>query len=199
MAALGRVRTIWTGGGISGGLSTFYFGPDMTITTLADRQACVDRIRDFWVALQTHIQIGVTFNVDGNIDFIDPANGQLVGSGTATARVGQGTLAGDPLPYQTQGLVRWNTNTIADGHRLRGHTYIPAPMESENTSGAPVAAYVTAANAAGAAALAAGTFNLVVWHRPVVDSSGTVTRAGSSGLVTGAVGQASWSVLRSRR
>lgn len=199
MSALGRVRTIWTGTGVGGALSTFYFGPNMNAHTLADRQACIDRIRDFWVALQTHMQIGVTFVVDGNMDFIDDTTGALIGSAAATARTAQGTLTGDPLPYQTQGLVRWNTATIADGHRLRGHTYIPCPMESENTSGAPVAAYVTALNTAGAAALAAGTFQLCVWHRPVINSSGVVTRPGSNGPVTGAVGQGSWSVLRSRR
>ena len=196
---LGRVRTIWTGAGVGGALSTHYFGPNMGTHTLAERQACIDRVRDFWVAMQTHMQIGVTFVVDGNMDFIAEADGTLIGSAAATSRTAQGTLTGDPLPYQTQGLVRWNTATIADGHRLRGHTYIPTPMESENTSGSPVAAYVTALNTAGAALLVNGSFNLCIWHRPIESGKPHGPRVGSSGLVTGAVGQGSWSVLRSRR
>lgn len=196
---LGRVRTIWTGFGVGGALSTHYFGPNMGVTTLAERQACIDRVRDFWVAMQTHMAIGTTFVVDGNMDFISEADGSLIGSAAATSRTAQGTLAGDPLPTQTQGLVRWNTATIADGHRLRGHTYVPVPMESENTLGAPIAAYVTALNTAAAALLVNGTFNLMVWHRPIELGKPHGPRVGSSGLVTGGVGQGSWAVLRSRR
>lgn len=196
---LGRVRTIWTGFGVGGALSTHYFGPNMGTTTLAERQACIDRVRDFWTALNNHMAIGTTWVVDGNIDFIAEADGTLIGSAAATSRTAQGTLAGDPLPPQTQGLVRWNTATIADGHRLRGHTYIPVPMESENVVGAPNAAYINALNTAAAALLAAGTYNLCIWHRPIEADQPGGPRAGSSGLVTGGVGQGNWSVLRSRR
>lgn len=199
MATLGRVRTTWAAGPVTGSLSTHYFGPNMNAPTTTEIQACVDRVRDFWTALNNHIQIGTTWTTEASVDAISDIDGQLVTSFPSTSRTGQGTLAGDPLPYQTQGLVKWLTSTVADGHRLRGHTYIPAPMESENTSGAPVAAYVTACGTAAAAMLAAGTYNLVIWHRPVFDSSGTIIRNGSSGLVTGGSGQPSWSVLRSRR
>ena len=199
MATLGRVKTIWTGTGVGGALSTFYFGPNMNAHTLPERQACIDRVRDFWTILDPHMQIGVTWVVDGNMDFISDVDGTLIASAAQVSRTAQGTLAGEPLPYQTQGLARWNTDTIADGHRLRGHTFIPTPMESENTSGAPVAAYVNAINAAGAALLVNNTFNLCIWHRPIIAPGGAVTRPGSNGLVTGVVGQGSWSVLRSRR
>lgn len=199
MAHIARVRTDWSGGLSAGSLSTHYFGPDTTGGVLADFQQCVDRVRDFWTALNTHMQIGFTWTTEANVDVIDPANGQLVTSFATTSRTGQGTLAGDPLPPQNQGLVAWSTSTVADGHRLRGHTYIPAPMESENTTGAPVAAYITACGAAATAMLGAGTYGLVVWHRPIIDSSGTVTRAGSTGIVTGGAGKGAWSVLRSRR
>ena len=58
MAQIARVRTQWTGTPSAGSLSTHYFGPDVSVTTLPDIQACVDRVRDFWVAMIASIQIG---------------------------------------------------------------------------------------------------------------------------------------------
>jgi hypothetical protein len=199
MAQLARVRTKWTGTPSPNSLSTHYFGPDVSVTTLADIQACVDRVRDMWVAMVGNIQIGFTWTTEAAVDVINITDGALTGSFNTATRTGQGTQAGDGLPAQNQGLLRWNTGTIADGHRLRGHTYIPAPMEGSNTLGAPDALYVTRGNAGATAVLAAGTHQLMVWHRPILDAGGAVLRAGSAGPVTGGVCQPVWSVLRSRR
>jgi hypothetical protein len=159
----------------------------------------VDRIRDFWLALKPKIGGTAAWTVQGAIDLILDSDGSLVGSLSATSRSDVGLDGGSPLPAQTQGLVAWSTATIVDSHRLRGHTYVPAPSTSSIASGAPTAAYITAMNSAATAALVTGTFNLLIWHRPKFDSAGTLIRAGSSGLATGGAGKGSWSVLRSRR
>jgi len=180
-------------------LSTHYFGPVAGAPAALDVQACVDRIHNFWQALNAHIGTGVSHNVLGTVDHISETTGDLVGSSAVVSSLGSGTLSGDALPFQTQGLVRWVSNIIADGHRLRGHTFVPVPMEVDNANGAPIAAYVTALGTAAAAALAAGTYTLQIWHRPKFDASGNIVRNGSMGAVSGGNGQGTWSVLRSRR
>lgn len=199
MALMQRVRTSWSGSASAGSLSTHYFGPVPGSVTTADIQACVDRVRDFWTAVQSHIATGVNWTVSGVVDVIDDSDGSLFDSHTVTSRAGGGTLSGDPLPFQTQGLVVWQSSTIVDSHRLRGRTFVPAPLESDSTGGAPVAAYVTALQAGVTALMVTGTMNLAIWHRPIINSAGVVTRPGSQGPATGGVGKGAWAVLRSRR
>lgn len=199
MPSVARVRTVWSGSASAGSLSTHYFGATSSVPTTADIQACVDRVRDFWTALNAGILTGVTWTVQGTVDFLGDDDGVLTSSMSVTQRTGTGTLAGEPLPFQTQGLVAWTTATIFNGHRLRGHTYVPAPAESDNAGGSPQASYVTRLGTAAAAMLATGTWSPVIWHRPVYNASGVLTRAGGQGLITGGAGRSAWSVLRSRR
>lgn len=194
-----RVRTEWSGSGSAGSLSTHYFGPVSGAPNPLDVQACVDRIHNFWQALNAHIATGVVHNVMGTVDHINEINGQLVGSTGIISSAGTGTLSGDALPFQTQGVVRWTSSVIADGRRLRGHTFVPNPIETDNTAGTPIAAYVTALGTAAVAATAAGTYTLQIWHRPKFDATGNIVRNGSMGAVNGGTGLGSWGVLRSRR
>jgi hypothetical protein len=199
VASIARVRTVWSGAASAGSLSTHYFGATASVPTTADIQACVDRVRDFWIALNPGILAGVNWGVQGVVDFLTDTTGELEASMNVIARNGTGSLGADPLPYQTQGLVAWSTATVFSGHRLRGHTFVPAPGETENTGGAPISAYVTRLGTAAAALMAVGTWSPVIWHRPVYDAGGTLTRPGGQGLITGGTGRGYWSVLRSRR
>lgn len=199
MAQMARVRTVWSGSASAGSLSTHYFGPDVSVTTLPDIQACVDRVRDFWTALNPGIATGVNWTCGGVVDVINIVDGALTGTFATVARTGTGSQSGDPLPFQNQGLIQWLTATIVDSHRLRGHTYIPVPMEAESAGGVPNSTYTARLATASAALLAAGTHGLVVWHRPVFDAGGTLVRNGAAAPVTGGAGKGFWSVLRSRR
>lgn len=198
-ASIARVRTAWSGSASAGSLSTHYFGGISGVPTVADVQGCIDRVRDFWTALNPGILTGVTWTVQAVVDFLGDDDGKLTSSLAGVARTGTGSLAGEPLPFQTQGLVAWSTSTILNGHRLRGHTYVPAPSESDNAGGSPQASYVTRLGTAAAALLAAGTYVPVIWHRPIYNAAGVLIRAGGQGPITGGSGRAAWSVLRSRR
>lgn len=198
MALLMRVRTAWSGLA-TGLLSTHYFGPVPGAETTADIQACVDRIRDFWTAMAPRINSGSTAVVQGQVDVIQDTDGQLFDSHVVTSRSIPTSNVGDPCPFQTQGILAWNTSTIVAGHRLRGRTFIPLPSETDSVSGSPNATYLTALGAAATAALVPGLMNLSIWHRPVFDAGGTLTRPGSQGPVTSGVGRGYWGVLRSRR
>jgi len=55
---------------------------------------------------------------------------------------GAGTVAGDPLPPATSGLVSLRTNTAT--RKGRGRVYVPFPSESDNgVTAAPSAGYIT--------------------------------------------------------
>jgi len=59
------------------------------------------------------------------------------------ANAGPGTITGDPLPFQTCGLIALRTATPT--RHGRGRVYIPFPAETDNSNtGVPSAGYVTA-------------------------------------------------------
>ena len=66
------------------------------------------RVRAFWSSFVVRIPNTSTVVIDGFGDEVDEATGQIVGAfaGTTPANV-NGTGAGDLLPNQTQGLLRY--------------------------------------------------------------------------------------------
>jgi hypothetical protein len=178
-------------------MSQHYFIP--AVETVAHAQACVDAVRDFWNALDESMAAGASWTVSGLVDSVEATSGVLEDTLVALDRTGVATVVGEFLPYQTQGLVTWRTAGIVNGRRVHGRTFIPYPSETLNVGGVPNGAYVAFLQAAGTALAASGTTELCVWHRPVLDSEGTVVEAGSPHAVTSAIGQPRWSVLRGRR
>lgn len=92
---------------------------------------------------------------------------------TSIASQGPGSLAGDLLPTQTAGLVKWKTGLA--NRRKMGRTYFPATSEGENTASAkPGAGYLGGVNALALALQIGGTvavggrsidWKLVVWSK----------------------------------
>lgn len=185
MSEVMRVRTVWSGSLAANGLSTMYFRAPMDATTA---QAAVDKVRDFWTALNAHIMLGVRWTVLGTVDELDNT-GLLVASQGATSRTGTGTLVSDALPLQTQGEVAWLTGSFVGGRRQIGRTFIGWPGEVDSTDGIPVAGYVTALQTAASALVTAAPNELAVWSR--------AHQLHAS--VTSAVARGEWRVLRSRR
>jgi hypothetical protein len=163
----------------------------------ADATDCLTRFRAAWLAMAGKISTAaiVSFNttvlgyslLTGKVDSVWNASAAAAFSGSA---------AGDVLPAQTQGLLRWNTNGIVNGRRIRGRWFIPLPVEADSdANGAPVTAYKTAL-AAGATALLASPSTPstpAVYHRASSSSSASVW-----GITGGTPGPA-WSVQRGRR
>lgn len=181
----------------TGGFSSLWWLPGTTGGSTADATDCLARFRTFLDGCKSHMDDGLTWDFDPICIAVEDSTGVLTGAfaGTDPASV-TGTAAGDPLPAQTQGLVRLATATVINGRRLRGRLFLPGPVEADNTAaGVPSSTFLsdvlTAANtllAAGATASAAR-----IWHRP------TGGAGGSSGTITSTSVLTSWSVLRSRR
>ena len=75
------------------------------------------------------------------------------------------------------------------GRQIRGHTFIPAPTEASNTTGSPIAAYVTR--------LQTAITNLVLATTPALEVYSVTHRQDE--LVISGVASPQWAVLRSRR
>jgi hypothetical protein len=198
MAVILNTRATIAGTGFSTpGITQLWWSPQTAGGSTADATDCLARFRAFWFALVARIYAGTTFTFDPTCIAVEATTGVLTGAfaGTTPAVV-TGTEAGDPLPRQTQGLLRMGTSTVISGRRVRGRLFIPSPGEGQNTSGSgPIAAYMTDVTTAGGGLLVAGatTSMPVIWHRPGPGG------AGASPLVTSMAASGEWSVLRSRR
>lgn len=182
MTNLYRVRSRWTGFPGGPGVATHYF---------LDVDTAVASLAAFWEAIKAKIPAAVQITVDPVGDIIDDATGDLVSAWAATP-VGAIQCTGSGVyAAGVGGQVRWDTNTILDGHRLRGRTFL-VPMSSgggyDNNGTLDdncVGAFYTAAQNL----VTAQSASMVVWHRPRAASPAGVSpavsaRAGGHGLVT---------------
>jgi len=162
MATLQRYRVDIAGLPGGPGLSTFHFENSGSGATA---QQTADAVETFFQAIDTFINVGLTFTGSDELELIDSANGQQTGS---TPVVGWGVSGLDSatmLPPITQMLVRWNTTLYTGGRRLQGKTFLPGFCEDSNeTAGTPQNAVYTAVQTA--ADTLAGVFpGLVVFSR----------------------------------
>lgn len=153
-------------------------------------QTSADAVRAFWDAMKAAICNDIAIRIDPNVTVVNPTSGEPEGIETVTTTAVSGGDTTDPLPWQTQGLIYWNTGTWVNGRQVRGRTFVPGPCESSNTStGLPESGYLSAL--AAGAAIFTGSSTCV----PSVFS-----RAHSNMYpVVGATVQGQWALMRTRR
>ena len=187
-------------------LTGFIGGPGVSTFYAADGPSFQGPLRAFYNAIKAEFPVDVSIRVELNGDTLDPATGILTGTwvGTDTGLV-QGTDSG-PYSAPVGLLAKWLTPNIADGHRVRGHTFlVPAGASQFDATGQPSPAAIGGLTAACAALVTASSPNFVVWHRPAKARAATATRparaahVGSLAIVTGSSAGTKAAVLRSRR
>jgi hypothetical protein len=199
MAKLARVRTVFAGVAGTPWYSNQYFHNDDAVDTST---ACVAAVNAFWTAIRGALSDNVTWVVQGEVSQIESTNGQLIGITNVTALGNTGSSLDEELPFQTQALVRLNTNLFVNGRRVRGKIFVPALGEANNAGGLPTAALRTSLDAAAEALIADPGSGLVVWSRPftpVPPATTPAPRQGSFAFAQSADVSVKWSVLRSRR
>lgn len=173
-------------------LSTMYFD-----TTDYDAATAVSTVNGLWVALSELTSTDLSWQVLANPEIILASTGGLVSVATAAgSTVGAGTGEGNPLPFATQGLLKWQTAGIVNNRIVRGRTFIPALTEDANTSGVPTGTTVTILATAASDFLEAADGHFGIWSRPI---TGAGARAGSYHPVTASSAWPQFAVLRSRR
>lgn len=202
MTLLYRVRATISGPFGSPGLSTTYHRCPAP-PTLAAAQAASDRVRGSWDVVKTVLSNTCTVQMQPGVDVIDDADGSLDASfGTTPLGIVTGTAAVPIGPPQVMAGLVLSTSTVVDGRRLRGRLYIGPLANTTTVSVAPAGGLLTAVQAMGTALITvappAATAPIMVWHRPLKNSSGVVTRLGSSSEVLAANVAPKWFTLRSR-
>lgn len=187
MALLDKVQTVWSGVAGTPYYSTMYFADTGSATSAQD---AVNAVQTFWSSIAANISNLLSWEVLGDVPIIDDSDGSLDGSWAVTNAIGAGTNAGQLLPRQANGIVRWETGVVVGGRRLRGHTFVPGPTESLNDApGVPVAGYAGALTINGNLLIGDAGNELRVWSR----------KNGTSLPATFALGLSYWATQRSRR
>lgn len=179
-----RVRTQITSS--SGGpyLNTFYFG---TADSQAGAESAVTAVSVFWQTIKARWATTMAYATETEVAQLNVA-GDVVAVYSVPSLNGTGTVAGVPLPFATQGLIRWRSGVYVAGKEIRGRTFVPGPLTADQTNGLPQAAYVNAVNGAATALRTSGA-GLVVWSK----------KNATTAIVNGNSVWTNFASLRSRR
>lgn len=178
-----RVRVNFSGISGSPYVATHYF----EILGGTAQQAAT-AVGTFWGAVDNVLSNNLQWDLDTAVYSIDAATGQPFDVVQVTPASGTGGVAGDILSPASQGLISWRTGVFTNGRELRGRTFLPAIPEAQST-GAPIAGFITAVSTAAGAFIADANSDLQVYSR-------------KHGVHASAVGGGvwnEWAVLRSRR
>lgn len=160
-----RVRTVFTGLVGTPWMSTFYFAEGA-----GTAQQAVAAAGAFWTSVSgSNMQTGLAWSTEAEVVLIDSATGDPTSLANTTPVAGTGTGGSDPVPAQCQILVRWRTGIFLPSsvpgkgpRELRGRTFIPSSLESNNL-GVVSAAQQTFYNGVANTLLSAANADLVVF------------------------------------
>jgi hypothetical protein len=197
MTDLHRIRVHQTGFPGGPGVSTFY---------ALDVATFLPSLKTLWDTLVNYQDNNVRAQVDNVGDIINDANGEITGAWAGDAQSVCTGSRSQPVAPASGYQVRWNTNTILDGHRLRGRTFVvPMATDQYTDQGLLVAGAQAAIYAAALEFQIEQSSSFVIWHRPFPGRAATATKPakpahdGGHGLVTTVAVPARTVVLRSRR
>jgi hypothetical protein len=206
MAALYRIRTLWTGFAGAPGYSNHYF-----VTTdplAAGAQTAANDLKAFWNVCQNVLPNVVTLTIDPAVATIDEVSSAQIDEVALSSppAANTGIVAG---PYASPAgmCVTWNTSSFLYGRRVRGRTYVVPIASSSYATGGVLTSTIVSATQTAAQALIAGTSNFVVYTRkrefkaadPAKGTKEVSERPGAFSAVTSALVRPKVAVLTSRR
>lgn len=181
-----RIRVGWSGTPGGNGVTTLYGNCADVVTASAWRTT----VGDFFTSLEEYQTNAQSWQLLPETDFLDPDTGELTEIVNINDSIsGAGSSTGQPLPWATQGLITWRTDSIVSGRRLQGRTFLPGFVEDNNTGGVMNDDLVTALVGSVSDYLTAAGGSPVVYSR----------RHHSFAQVTTGTVHRVWAVLRSRR
>jgi hypothetical protein len=176
---------LWTGFPGAPGYTVHYRGELDTLTS---------HLRTFYDAVKGLFPSNVTVQVPQSGDLINSTTGGLAGTWTSAFNASVTGTAAGVYAAPAGAVVRWLTDGIVAGRRLRGRTFlVPLAATAYQTDGSLLGTTVTNIQAAAQALVTAETANLGVWHRPVGGAGGSWSPVVSADVPDRAA------ILRSRR
>jgi hypothetical protein len=146
---------------------------------------------------------GLVANIDPELLEFNETDGVVTSAGTTSQAAVNFGGGGDALPHSQQALVQWATNGIVHNRRVRGRTFIPGVLESENSAtGTPTAGIDTPLQTAVDTLLSTMSGRMRIWSRPLTldpPDPNNPNRQGSAWPITGGNVASYWAILRSRR
>lgn len=203
MGNIGRVRVVFNGIPAGPGMATHFYRLDAAWNWAGYDDNLRDGLESAYHELDDLIPDVMSFQVAPDIDILDEETGDLIATYSAAAQGGDFASANGFGPLATGFCTTWRTGGIVNSKHVRGRTFI-VPVQwdvVDPIDGVPKeAAMGIVGQWATAVEGALGVFgNLVVWSRPVRNSEGEITRAGSAHEVSSHTTATQFAVLRSRR
>lgn len=197
MTSISRMRIGLTGFSGAPGVMTFYcLNPGTSLSVLVA----------FANDIKAEMPPTVTLSVEGHGDVINDTDGVLTGSWTASEPDSVVGIATGVYAAPAGASIAWLTETILDGRRIKGRTYVvPMATGQYQSDGSLDSTQLGNLRTQAAALVTDGAGDFVVWHRPraaraAVGSRPAVTaRAGGHAVITGSSVADKVAVLRSRR
>lgn len=180
-----KIVTTFTGGPAGDWLTVFRI--DRLLG--GNAQTSIDIVRDFWTALANDMSSSLSILVHGDVEILDPITGLPTGVDSASSRTVSPSNGSDPLPWQTQGIILWNSGVWIGGRQVRGRTFVPGWTEQSNTNGLPTTGAMVALNAAANVIANATTGVPAIYSR----------KHNNTFPIASATVNQKWSVLRTRR
>jgi hypothetical protein len=196
MVSMQKMTATWTGWAGAPGTSTFYFQG----TTILDPAI----VHDFFAAAAPYLPASTRIQVNGSGELVDPLNGQVVGTWSATTpAVVPGTGAGGIPQLATGPMARLETGSYRRGKHIRGRLFlIPSQSVALDSTGMVATATVTALNTALNQLKAASGGQWAVFHRPTFQPGvkpPVLVNSGECIPIQSATLNSKPAVLRSRR
>jgi hypothetical protein len=200
---IARVTTVSTGYLGAPGVSTFYFRKRTALGWDNYTNDLIQRIHEFWQDSAAYLSTAVTYTTQAEVQIVQDTDGELQSAQIGTTAASTGSDANGMSPQGAGIVVSWLTPDIANGHRVRGRTFmVPVSLSSFDVYGKPTTAAQQALQLAAEGVIGSGGEAVVpvVWHRPKKDPvTHAITRAGSAHDVDQAAVGNKTAVLRSRR
>lgn len=156
----------WTVLGAAPGVSVTYW--DAAKPVAGQR----DALHDYLTACAPRLASAAQWRIRTEGRELDASTGTLVGFwNDSTSFAGTGSGVGATGADATQVIAGWLTDTVIDGRRLQGRTFLPGLIQTSITAGNLATAAQTVFQNAGDA-LVASDLGLSVWHRPKGGSLG---------------------------
>lgn len=158
--AIRRVRTVFTGVAGAPYYSSLYFDD-----LVGGTQDLIDAVYDFWDDCKGVQVIPLAWEVDGEVQTIDPLTGSVISSDFGTSRAFTGQASGPVFFTGAQILLQTRTQFFSGGRELRGRIFIPGLASSVVGIEVPGTTATNQVLNAGVTLAGSTNANWIVWSR----------------------------------
>lgn len=200
MTDVGVLKVVWADFPGAPGLSQFA----VTLPDVATLSSAISALSTAFSNLAGYLPSGLTLHFPGDVEIFEAETGTLMDAETVTGGMQVAGTATGSMVSAGGAAVTWLTNSIQNGRRVRGRTFIvPSTETMFDTDGSLSAGALSALNGFGQDIVdytaSASTSRLAVWGRPRDASESRPAKPFSLAAITNFSVTDQMAVLRGRR